>query len=116
MSVYFNSANNLSGNMSDCLYSDSTGIKHTISSIWGTKDNDVVKLWGKKRDDPYAVAPANAHLDWDYKLNETDGTITLNHYAGTKTNVTVYSSYELNGKRYQTKIGNYGDRVISYRT
>lgn len=65
-------------------------------------------------EDPYAVAPANAQLDWVYKLNETDGTITLNYYIGSKTNVIVYSSYELNGKRYQTKIGNYGDSKSYY--
>ena len=66
------------------------------------------------KEDLYAVAPANAQLDWVYKLNETDGTITLNYYIGSKTNVIVYSSYELNGKRYQTKIGNYGDNKSGY--
>jgi bacterial surface protein 26-residue repeat/bacterial surface protein 26-residue repeat/bacterial surface protein 26-residue repeat/bacterial surface protein 26-residue repeat/bacterial surface protein 26-residue repeat/bacterial surface protein 26-residue repeat len=55
-------------------------------------------------EDPYAVAPASEYLDWNYTLNEMDGTITLNYYIGSKENVTVYSNYTLNGKTYHTKI------------
>ena len=55
-------------------------------------------------EDPYAVAPASEYLDWNYTLNETDGTITLNYYIGSKTDVIVYSSYDLKGKTYNTKI------------
>ena len=112
MSVYFNSANNLSGDITDCLYSDNTGIKHSISSIWGNKDNSVVKLWGKdgeKIDDPYAVAPVDAYTEWNYTLNEGENTITLNSFIGnvnSSENVIVYSSYEVRNKRYRTKIAN----------
>ena len=111
MSVYFNSANNLSGNITDCLYSDNTGIKHSISSIWGTKDNNVVKLWGKdeeKIDDPYAVGSSNKLLHWYYKLDETNNTVTLTKFKSGTANPVAYSSYELNGKVYRTKIGNAG--------
>lgn len=68
-------------------------------------------------EDPYAVAPANAYLDWNYTLNDNDNTITLNYFlsrAGYSPNVIVYSSYELNGKRYQTKIGNYSNGMKYY--
>lgn len=112
MSVYFNSANNLSGDITDCLYSDNTGIKHSISSIWGNKDNSVVKLWGKdeeKIDDPYAVAPVDAYTEWNYTLNEDENTITLNSFIGnvnSSENVIVYSSYEVRNKKYRTKIAN----------
>jgi len=111
LSVYFNSANNLSGNITDCLYSDNTGIKHSISSIWGTKDNNVVKLWGKdeeKIDDPYAVGSSNKLLHWYYKLDETNNTVTLTKFKSGTANPVAYSSYELNGKVYRTKIGNAG--------
>ena len=111
MSVYFNSANNLSGDITDCLYSDNTGIKHSISSIWGNKDNSVVKLWGKdeeKIDDPYAVGSSNELLHWYYKLDETNNTVTLTKFNSGTANPVAYSSYELNGKVYRTKIGNAG--------
>ena len=61
-------------------------------------------------EDPYAVAPANAYLDWVYTLNETDGTITLKYYKGSSADVTVYSNYEVKGKMYHTKIGNYNPK------
>lgn len=68
-------------------------------------------------EDPYAVAPANEQLNWNYTLNDNDDTITLNYYitrAGASSNVIVYSSYELNGKRYQTKIGNHTSGMKNY--
>lgn len=57
--------------------------------------------------DPYAVAPANAYLDWNHTLNDADNTITLIKYLGKSTDVIVYGSYEIKGKTYQTKIGNW---------
>ena len=64
-------------------------------------------------EDPYAVAPASAYSDWNYTLNDTDGTITLNYYIGSKVDVTVYSNYEVNGKTYQTKIADNNSNVSS---
>lgn len=113
MSVYFNSDNKLYGDMTDCLYSDSAGVKHHISSIWGTKNSNVVKLWEKKMDDPciddsYAVG-SNTELNyWYYNLDETNNTVTLTRFNGNIENVITYSSYELNGKVYRAKIVNVG--------
>ncbi len=68
-------------------------------------------------EDPYAVAPVGMHTQWNYTLNEDDNTITLNYFinrAGFSKDVIVYSSYELNGKRYQTKIANHTSDMNDY--
>lgn len=41
---------------------------------------------------------------WDYTLNETDNTITLNKYISSNPNVIVFSNYDINGKKYKTKL------------
>ncbi len=109
MSIYFN-MNGIQNknNIKDCVCSlDGNSVKR-VKSIWGVKDSSPVKLW-ERRDaphDPYAVAPEKEYIHWDYTLNETDGTITLNYFkpAATTINVTVYDSYRINGKTYRTRI------------
>ena len=41
---------------------------------------------------------------WNYTLNETDKTITLNRYIGEETDIIVNSSYLIDGTTYKTKI------------
>ena len=53
-----------------------------------------------------AEAPDNSHLNWDYTINNEDKTITLNHYSGNESNVTVYKNYEIDGIVYKTKLNN----------
>lgn len=53
-----------------------------------------------------AEAPDNSHLNWDYTINNEDKTITLNHYSGNESNVTVYKNYEIDGIVYKTKLIN----------
>ena len=52
----------------------------------------------------YSLAPANEYSDWQYKLDEENGTIGLMGYNGTAKNVIVYDSYQINGKIYKTKV------------
>lgn len=49
------------------------------------------------------VAPASEISNWDYTLNNTNKTVTLNYYIGNAANVTVYGAYEVNGQSYRTK-------------
>ncbi|HBA69448.1 MAG TPA: hypothetical protein DCZ40_08845 [Lachnospiraceae bacterium] len=56
-------------------------------------------------DDPYAVGSSQALMDWYYTLDETNNTVTLTNLRNNLNNVVAYSSYELNGKVYRTKIG-----------
>lgn len=41
---------------------------------------------------------------WNYTLNETDKTITLNRYIGEETDVIVHSNYLIDGTTYKTRI------------
>ena len=63
-----------------------------------------------------AEAPDNSHLNWDYTINNEDKTITLNHYSGNESNVTVYKNYEIDGIVYKTKLinnsSNYSNNYI----
>lgn len=59
-------------------------------------------------EDPYAVGSNQDLMYWYYKLDETDNTVTLTKFKGGTANPVAYSSYELNGKVYGTKIGNAG--------
>ena len=52
------------------------------------------------------VAPDGAASNWNYTLDDTNNTITLNYYTGSETDVTVYGRYQISGKTYDTKIGN----------
>jgi len=56
--------------------------------------------------DPYSLAPEKAYMNWNYTLDETNKTITLNYYSGSETNVIVYSAYPIDGTTYRTKITN----------
>lgn len=49
---------------------------------------------------------STAAADWKYTLDEDGGVIVLNSYIGEKTDVRVCNSYEVDGKTYQTKLGN----------
>lgn len=57
--------------------------------------------------DAYAGAPEAAYQDWDYKLDDANGVITLNHYNGSAKELIVYASYPVNGKNYRTQISSF---------
>lgn len=57
-----------------------------------------------KEVDPYEMAPASAYSNWNYTLDDENEVVTLNYYTGSETNVIVYGNYEIDGKRYKTKI------------
>lgn len=59
-------------------------------------------------EDPYAVGSNQDLMYWYYKLDETNNTVTLTKFKSGTANPVAYSSYELNGKVYRTKIGNAG--------
>lgn len=65
--------------------------------------NNICSECGDKYD-PYSMASDKAYLDWNYTLDDTDNTITLNYYTGSSTDVTVYGSYPIKGKVYATKL------------
>lgn len=65
-----------------------------ICTECGEKDPDYV----------YPIGTQTDSADWDYTLDNTNNVITLNYYKGSKTNVIVYGSYEINGVIYKTKI------------
>lgn len=52
--------------------------------------------------DPSKIGVIND--DWDYILDEINNIITLKHYTGSDTYVTVYSHYKINDKVYKTEI------------
>jgi len=66
-------------------------------------EDGVCTICGKKFN-PYEVAPASAYSNWNYTLNDDENVITLNYYTGSETNVIVYGSYEVEGKKYKTQI------------
>ena len=49
-------------------------------------------------------APAKAIANWSYTLDEANGTVTLQQYTGSETDVTVYGRYLINGEIYDTKL------------
>ena len=115
MSIYLNTNNiTIQNNITKCVYSFADRQFKNITSIYGTKESKVVKLWGNNKeqetpyDDPYQIAPASEIDDWSYTLNEIDHSITLSYYKNpnVKNVVIIYSNYEVNGKIYKTKIGN----------
>ncbi len=119
MGIYFN-MNGIQNknNIEECVCSfDGNSVKR-VKSIWGVKGSSPVKLWERHDapDDPYAVAPENEYMYWDYTLNETEGTITLNYFKGNiyTINVTVYDSYRINGKTYHTRISSNESRIQKY--
>ena len=57
-----------------------------------------------KEQDPYETAPAEAHSNWVYTLDDENNIITLNYYTGSETDVIVYANYEVNGKTYKTQL------------
>lgn len=54
--------------------------------------------------DSYTTAPENAYTNWNYTLDDTNNTITLNYYTGSETDVIVYANYVIGGKTYKTQI------------
>lgn len=68
--------------------------------------------------DPNYVYPigtqANAE-EWNYTLDDENNIITLNYYISkTVYNVTVYGSYEVDGKIYETRIKSNTNNVVNY--
>lgn len=57
-----------------------------------------------KEQDPYETAPAEAHSNWVYTLDDENDIITLQAYGGSETNVIVYANYEVSGKIYKTQL------------
>ena len=47
--------------------------------------------------------------DWNYTLNDTDGTVTLNYYIGKAANVIVSNSYDIGTTTYQTRLASNTD-------
>ena len=72
---------------------------HTHDYVDGT-----CTICGEK--DSYTVAPAEAYSKWNYTLDDTNNTITLNYWAGSSsdTDVIVYANYMVNGKTYKTQL------------
>lgn len=61
------------------------------------------------------VAPDGELSNWDYTLDDTNGTVTLNQYINeTATDVTVYGKYQLDGKVYNTKIASNDSNSYDY--
>ena len=58
--------------------------------------------------------PANAYENWRYTLDDANKTITLERYIGSEEDVTVYKNYLVNGKLYDTRIGNGYDYAYNY--
>lgn len=65
-------------------------------------ENGTCTICGEK--DSYTVAPAEAYSNWNYTLDDTNNTITLNYYTGSETDVIVYANYVIGGKTYKTQI------------
>ena len=59
---------------------------------------------GGEESDPYETAPENEYNDWEYRLDEENGTIGLMGYKGTAKDVVVYGNYQIDGKTYKTKV------------
>lgn len=59
---------------------------------------------GGEESDTFETAPENAYTDWEYRLDEENGTIGLMGYKGTAKDVVVYDSYQIDGKTYKTKV------------
>ena len=76
-----------------------------ICTVCGAEDPDYVP--------PIEVAPDGELSNWSYTLDETNGTVTLNYYTGSATDVTVYALYQLNNNIYNTKIASNDSNVQS---
>ena len=50
------------------------------------------------------ASPTEAIANWSYALDEANGTVTLQQYTGSETDVTVYGAYLINNKKYYTKL------------
>lgn len=59
---------------------------------------------GGEDSDPYDIAPENEYSDWQYRLDEENGTIGLMGYNGSAKDVVVYDNYQIDGKIYKTKV------------
>lgn len=83
---------------------------HTHNYVDGT-----CTICGEKETDPYETAPAEAYSNWNYTLDDTNNTITLNYYAGSEKDVIVYANYVIDGKTYKTQIASYkNDKNFKY--
>lgn len=79
--------------------------------IYGVMDGDNNSSGGGSSDTTEVGIVNN---DWNYTLDESAGTITLNYYTGNAENVKVYSSYiSDNGKTYQTRLASNTDNKFS---
>lgn len=65
------------------------------------------------KDSNFDLSPDAVNTDWDYTLNEADGTVTLNYYKGTKEDVKVYSYYNVPNKNnaYKTVLKSNTDSI-----
>lgn len=51
--------------------------------------------------------------DWTYELDDINNTVILNKYIGNDTDVTVYDTYEVNGKEYTTELSTFMSPMFS---
>lgn len=56
--------------------------KRKIKSAWANKDGVATKVFLKSKNDACAIAPENAYINWQYVLDEENGTIGLRGYDG----------------------------------
>lgn len=80
--------------------------------------NGVCSCGDKDPSDSYALAPEGSIENWSYELDDANDVVTLKHYDGDETNVTVYANYPVNDKTYHTVLkssayeSGYGTRGI----
>lgn len=82
---------------------------YSPQSLYSPSEKYTIGLKAIQIDDPSdpantEIAPATEIANWNYTLDNTNNTITLNYYIGSDTDVIVYSNYKIGKTLYKTKI------------